>query len=270
MKHPKKIKVQKVYIVIKGKKPGAYQYNENWEEQIAGFPGYIVKSFKDVNPALDWWRTNDTNKVLSENEIRKAFDKRNLLMEALMKNNDKEIKEEKPTISPVITKDTIIEICRSPLKIYTDGSLIGTDSDKAAGWAGVVLNGNKICLRIKGRKKGKKLESCSIELIAMHKVLKYLIKNEWNLNDATVYTDSQYVRLHWLKNVRPNDKNKKLWKKLWKILIQYNITINWVKGHAGDIYNEECDKLAKQAATEKLTLTQAKKIKKENKKAKSA
>ena len=65
--------LRKVYLVIKGKKPGVYQYDEKWQEQIAGFSGYIAKGFKSVNSAIDWWRVNDTDHALKENQIRKAF-----------------------------------------------------------------------------------------------------------------------------------------------------------------------------------------------------
>lgn len=253
-------KTHKVYIVVRGYKPGAYQHNEDWEKQIWSYPNYIIKSFKHLNPALEWWRATDVDKNVSEEEIQKAFAKRDELRD----NPKKKEEKKKETITPVITETSVIEVCRSPLKIYTDGSVTG--DQQAAGWAGVVLNGANVCLRVKDKLKAKKIGSCTIELIAMLKVLKYLKKNDWNLNDATIYTDSQYVRTHWLKNVRPNDKNKKIWKKLWKILIQYNISIHWIKGHAGNVHNEECDKLAKEAASAQLVLLQAKQIKKESKK----
>ena len=256
-------KTHKVYIVVRGHKPGAYQHNENWETQIHSFPNYIIKSFKQVNAALEWWRTVDVDNNLTEKEIRNAFAKRDAI-----RDGTKKVETVKETISPVTTTTSVIEVCRFPLKIYTAGSVTG--DQQAAGWAGIILNGNNICLRIKGRQKAKKIESCTIELTAMLKVLKHLKKHDWNLNDATIYTDSQYIRTHWLKNVRPNDKNKKVWKKLWKLLIQYNISIHWIKGHAGNPYNEECDKLAKEAASEQLVLLQAKQIKKEKRKSKIA
>lgn len=270
--------LRKVYLVIKGKKPGVYQYDEKWQEQIAGFSGYIAKGFKSVNSAIDWWRVNDTDHALKENQIRKAFmirtERTEKLKEEKVKAEQKKTKiktKSKPTsvIVPIVPKEEmmqpITEVRRPTLKIYTDGSVKG-DDNKACGYAGIIVTNNEAKLRIKGRLKIKKRSSCSTELSAICKVLKHLKKDGWNLNEATIYTDSKYVSDFWIKNVLPKDCNKKLWKKVWKMLLQYNITICWIKGHAGNQFNEECDKLAKEAAEEQLTLLRAKKVNKKEKK----
>ena len=40
-----------------------------------------------------------------------------------------------------------------------------------------------------------------------------------------------------------------LWKELNEISKKHKIKWNWVKAHAGDVFNEEVDKLAKRAAS---------------------
>lgn len=77
--------------------------------------------------------------------------------------------------------------------------------------------------------------------------------------DVNVYTDSSYVanafNQNWIRNWQRND-----WKKsdgnpvlnelLWKTLVElvynstYEVKFNWIKGHAGNPYNERCDELA--------------------------
>jgi len=42
-------------------------------------------------------------------------------------------------------------------------------------------------------------------------------------------------------------KNKDLWLELNKITKQRDITWKWVKAHAGNIHNEQADKLATEA-----------------------
>ena len=72
-------------------------------------------------------------------------------------------------------------------------------------------------------------------------------------------TDSQYVSKaindNWLYNWKIRGwrtankgavKNVDLWKKLDELLITHDVTFVWVKGHAGHIENERCDRLAVQ------------------------
>ena len=239
---------KKVYIVIRGKTPGVYTSEKAYKAQTQGYSGILAKSFKSLSAAIAWLRTNDTQKIIKESVVQKAFDEQT-----------QPVKQSKTT--PPQTKPStasIINIKRTPLTIYSDGSIRGENHD-AGGWAGIVVIDDKIQLRINGHKKSSKhIKSNEIELYAMYKTLQYLEKHHWNLNDALIYTDAKYILDQWLKNVRPNDANKKIWKKLWKQLIQYHISICWVKGHSGNIYNEECDKLAGKAAEEKLATTKEK------------
>ena len=73
--------------------------------------------------------------------------------------------------------------------------------------------------------------------------------------EVELYTDSQYVQKglnEWLggwvaKDFR-NIKNPTLWKKFYLLSKQHSIEAFWVKSHAGHPQNEECDRLARQAA----------------------
>jgi ribonuclease HI len=43
--------------------------------------------------------------------------------------------------------------------------------------------------------------------------------------------------------------NADLWQTLDTLLSKHTVTCEWVRGHAGHKWNEECDRMARQAAT---------------------
>jgi len=74
---------------------------------------------------------------------------------------------------------------------------------------------------------------------------------------VTMYTDSQYVANGitkgwaqkwkangWMRNKKDPALNADLWDQLLNELARHQVTINWVKGHAGHPENERCDRLA--------------------------
>lgn len=77
---------------------------------------------------------------------------------------------------------------------------------------------------------------------------------------VVVVTDSQYVRkgiTQWIHTWKHNGwktaakqpvKNKDLWEALSALADALSVEWRWVKGHAGDPYNELCDRLATDAA----------------------
>lgn len=77
---------------------------------------------------------------------------------------------------------------------------------------------------------------------------------------VTLHTDSQYVQQgisSWIKKWKLNGwrtadrgavKNQDLWQQLDALASQLSIEWMWVKGHAGNRYNELCDTLAVEAA----------------------
>ena len=78
---------------------------------------------------------------------------------------------------------------------------------------------------------------------------------------VTIHSDSKYVvdamtknwlsswkRRGWKKADRQAVKNVDLWKRLEAAAQGHEITWKWVKGHAGNQFNERCDELATTAA----------------------
>lgn len=75
---------------------------------------------------------------------------------------------------------------------------------------------------------------------------------------VVLYTDSQYLRngvTTWMPAWRRNGwrrktgdvKNLDLWQKLATLVEKHTIDWRWVRGHAGNAYNERCDVLASEA-----------------------
>ena len=85
--------------------------------------------------------------------------------------------------------------------------------------------------------------------------------------EATVdfYTDSQYMKnaftKYWLRNWKRNGwktatgepgKNQDLWRALDEAFQNHKVKFHWVKGHAGNRWNERCDVLARSEASKFL------------------
>lgn len=73
---------------------------------------------------------------------------------------------------------------------------------------------------------------------------------------VTIYTDSRYVVdavekgwvFSWEKKGFKDKKNPDLWIRFLKIYRKHQIKFIWVKGHASNVENNRCDKLATDAA----------------------
>lgn len=76
-----------------------------------------------------------------------------------------------------------------------------------------------------------------------------------------LYSDSQYVcnalskgwakkwRANgWMRNKKEPALNPELWAELLKLTEIHQVTVHWIKGHAGHPENERCDRLAVAAA----------------------
>jgi ribonuclease HI len=144
------------------------------------------------------------------------------------------------------------------IKIYTDGGCSGNPGP--GGWAFVIIRqtfqGEEIIAQEKGSEKD--TTNNKMELTAVIEALRAL-KNLSVPRNAVVYTDSQYVQkgisewIHtWKRNSwRTSDKkpvkNKKLWVELDALACEFKINWEWVRGHAGNKYNEICDQMTQDA-----------------------
>ena len=135
------------------------------------------------------------------------------------------------------------------IRIYTDGSAKG---NPGPGGYGIVL------LSDEGHRKElakgyRKTTNNRMELLSVIVALEMLKSRP---TDVLVYSDSKYVVdavekkwvFNWEKKYFDKKKNVDLWKRFLIIYRQHNVKFFWVKGHANNVENERCDKLAVAAA----------------------
>ena len=135
------------------------------------------------------------------------------------------------------------------IRIYTDGSAKG---NPGPGGYGVVL------LSDEGHRKEvakgyRRTTNNRMELLSVIVALEMLKSRP---TDVLVYSDSKYVVdavekkwvFNWEKKYFDKKKNVDLWKRFLVVYRQHNVKFIWVKGHANNVENERCDKLAVAAA----------------------
>jgi len=150
----------------------------------------------------------------------------------------------------------------SKVKIYTDGGCSGNPGP--GGWAYVMVldtfNGSQIAAQSKGGEEN--TTNNRMELTAVIMALRAL-KADGNMPRAAfVLTDSQYVQkgiTEWIHNWKRNSwrtsdkkpvKNQDLWMELDALAGELPVQWEWVKGHAGNEYNELCDAMTQEAIAE--------------------
>ena len=132
--------------------------------------------------------------------------------------------------------------------MYTDGSSRG---NPGPGGYGVVL--------ISGRHRLEKSEGFKLTTNNRMELLAVIVGLEALKvagSKVTIYTDSKYVVdsvekkwvLGWEKKGFLNKKNPDLWIRFLKIYRKHEVRFIWIKGHANNIENEVCDRLAVDAA----------------------
>lgn len=136
-----------------------------------------------------------------------------------------------------------------PILLYTDGSSRG---NPGPGGYGVVL---KYGSYRKELSQGFRLTTNNrMELLGVIEGLKAIKKREIPVK---IYSDSSYVvnavNNGWLKSWVSKDLSKKKNSDLWGLFLNVSQTFSslefiWIKGHAGHLENERCDRLAVEAS----------------------
>ena len=123
---------------------------------------------------------------------------------------------------------------KAPIVIYTDGACLGNPGP--GGWGAVVfVNGKKTMLH--GSQEN--TTNNRMEIMAVIEALRFIPTDA----DVKIFSDSTYVINTMTKNWK-RKKNQDLWIMLDNEVAGRNIEWQWVKGHSGDLFNEEADKLA--------------------------
>ena len=147
------------------------------------------------------------------------------------------------------------------VRIFTDGAC--SENPGPGGWA-VVFNTTSKCHTFSGNEQ--LTTNNRMELRAVIEAFKVIVMKESKFqgkHEYDIYSDSAYVvntiNNHWIEAWQKNDwqttkredvKNRDLWEEFSKlraeaIKLGVSITLNKIKGHSGNTFNELVDKLAK-------------------------
>lgn len=145
------------------------------------------------------------------------------------------------------------------VRIFTDGAC--SENPGPGGWA-AVFNTTSKCLTISGNEK--LTTNNRMELKAVVEVFRKIVKMKRNDVQYDIFSDSAYVvntinnnwlevwqRNNWQTTKHEDVKNKDLWEEFNALRVKANtlgicITLNKVKGHSGNTFNELVDKLARE------------------------
>ncbi|MCL2833075.1 MAG: ribonuclease HI [Treponema sp.] len=140
------------------------------------------------------------------------------------------------------------------MQIYTDGGCSGNPGP--GGWAYIIVDSGSIIKEEWGA--AEHTTNNRMELLAVISALEFLLESVI-AGDIFVFTDSQYVQkgiTEWIKNWKARNwktsgkepvKNADLWQRLDDLAQKLPVSWHWVRGHAGNIYNEHCDDLTQKA-----------------------
>jgi len=242
-------KKKKFYAVAKGNSPGIYKewYGDNGAEiQVRGFSGAVFKGFMTKKEAEDFLKKQNDGKANKKAKPKVASLKPKA---SFSKPKPKSIGKPQPK-PKIASKD-------SNIVIYTDGGCAPSNPGPG-GYGVVIMNGKK---KIKELSGGYRLTTNNrMELMACIEGLGFLKSP----SKVTLYSDSQYVvngitkgwavrwqANGWMKNKREQAVNPDLWERLLELCGKHDVRFKWVKGHAGNVGNERCDRLANMEAAKK-------------------
>lgn len=126
-------------------------------------------------------------------------------------------------------------------KIYTDGAYSQKNNEGAFAYVLINVNAGNVAEEKKAyhitNETNNRAELKAI-ITAVHRLPKDATK-------VTIYSDSQYA-LKTLSGEWSHSNNHDLFKVWYKVLDEHtdlDISYEWVKGHAGNVYNELCDQM---------------------------
>jgi ribonuclease HI len=208
------LKSNKVYAVKKGRKTGIFN---NWAEcqmQVKGYQGAEFAGFKTVDEAMAFLNSSQKSDTRDLSTIQIKPDNSN-----------------------------------SDIVAYVDGSY---DDIKKEYSSGVVLfiNGEKkTLLRKENNPEMVSMRNVAGEIMGSMMAMKYVIDNKKVDNKKLIiYHDYEGISKWCTGEWKTNKSGTKLYKEFYMGAKQFiDIQFMKVKAHTGDKYNEEADKLARQA-----------------------
>ncbi len=139
------------------------------------------------------------------------------------------------------------------IEVYTDGSFRPPNH---GAYAFVVVDNGTITYEHVERVYNTTINK--MELAAVAAVLKHFTKP----SHLTIYSDSQYAvfsitkwskawkKNNWMTSLGQPVKNKEILEEILELCKPHKVEVKWVRGHAGNVFNVACDKLAHTATKE--------------------
>lgn len=131
--------------------------------------------------------------------------------------------------------------------VYTDGSCLGNPGP--GGWAFLLLEEQSDgSMKVIFQQSGSAFATTNnrMEMMGLLEALKKIVQ-KYSFHHVQIYSDSnllvQSINQGWKRKA-----NLDLWREIEKYLPKLNFKIDWVKAHATDRYNNQCDELALAAA----------------------
>lgn len=126
-------------------------------------------------------------------------------------------------------------------RIYTDGAYSAARNQGGIAFI-ITEDGKKVTSYSKGFKNS---TNQRMEQLAAIVALESIVEP----SEVVIISDSQYVVSTYTKNWK-RKANTDLWKRFDEAIAKHEkVTFEWVKGHASDEFNNQCDVLAYNAST---------------------
>ena len=139
-----------------------------------------------------------------------------------------------------------------PMVVYTDGACLGNPGP--GGWAWVVPDG-PFGSGCDGKTTNQRMEltaaleavrafDCPLLVVSDSTYVVHCFRDGWWEN---------WLRRGWLNKARKPVANRDLWEPLIDAYrARDDVDFQWVKGHSGDRWNDEADRLAMEAASDQM------------------
>lgn len=231
--------LKKIYAVKVGRQAGLFSTWAECEAQVKGFPGAKFKGFASKKEAEDWLAGKASGAKTSGKRAPRPVSAGASAVRMPMEENSAEAIADEET----------------DFVVYTDGSCL-KNPDGPGGWAAVIIDTETGEVR-ELHEGNPSTTNNRMELSAAIGALSSVREG----STVALYTDSKYMKnaftRNWIRNWKRNGwktsqgtdvLNKDLWLRLDELFGSHRVFFRWVKGHAGNTYNERCDLLARSEA----------------------
>ena len=205
----------KFYAVKVGRTPGIYNTWDECKAQVDGVSGATYKSFKTAAEAAEFMGWSD-NKKISQN------------INAVAKDSIKDTQPETEAVA------------------YVDGSYNVATGEFSYGMV-MFHEGKELHFNRRFEKSSlAEMRNVAGEIKGSEAAMEYAYNN--GIKSISIYHDYEGIAKWPLRQWKANKGGTQAYQKFYdKISEKVNITFIKVKGHSGDRYNDEADRLAKEA-----------------------